>query len=215
MLTSFSLFFICTVSKSVIYLQITKLKIESNPFAKGFRDSASSDYYDQSLEHPSMESMMQAHHYHPQQQQQQRILEANNNMNNSLMFEKARLMMLYRPDYLASYSAAMQAATAGMSMYSPALLAAVALRTPVATLSPPSFPPSHQRPSVRYSPYPRPAPPSPREEEEEEGAAGPRSSSSTFSSCPSPLSPPASPPTMGSPPLLPYSHERPAFRFVP
>ena len=146
MLTSFSLFFICTVSKSVIYLQITKLKIESNPFAKGFRDSASSDYYDQSLEHPSMESMMQAHHYHQQQQQQQRILEANNNMNNSLMFEKARLMMLYRPDYLASYSAAMQAATAGMSMYSPALLAAVALRTPVATLSPPSVPPSHQRP---------------------------------------------------------------------
>ena len=78
---------------------ITKLKIESNPFAKGFRDSAGSDYDDHhsygspfggsSLPGgmPGMDPFTKMHfQHHPS-------TEANNNL--IMAAEKARLMMMY------------------------------------------------------------------------------------------------------------------------
>jgi T-box protein 20 len=87
---------------------ITKLKIESNPFAKGFRDSAGSDFEDHqhggspfsamgspfglSAAHhlpggmPGMDPFARLHYHH-------QAAEANNNL--IMAAEKARFMMLY------------------------------------------------------------------------------------------------------------------------
>jgi hypothetical protein len=184
-------------------VQITKLKIESNPFAKGFRDSASSEYFDQNGHDFSttMDAARLAAQHHHQQQQQQ----SHNSRN--LMLEKARFLLMCRPlfpgpELLACIQAASAASTAGgLGVYSPALLAA-ALRPQLAS--------SDRAPLGRFSPYPSPSrsssPPSPRDQ----GALG---SSSSSSSCRPPPSPPASPPTTGLPPLLLpiYRRDRPPF----
>ena len=138
---------------------ITKLKIESNPFAKGFRDSASADY-DEPFS-PSMPPMgfsgMPGGMPGPDPFGRLRLPEPNNNL--IMAAEKARMMMMFppgtppqshhlppvssppglpyslplSPELLARYSA-IQASLQGL--YNPALLAA-ALRTS-STSGPPS-----------------------------------------------------------------------------
>merc|ERR550532_2261567 len=133
---------------------ITKLKIESNPFAKGFRDSAGSDYDDQSQGgypgFPSLPGGM------PGMDPFAR-LRFPGEQNNNLMAaaEKARMMMMQpnpaflpppptsspslpyslplSPELLARYSAIQ----ASLGLYNPAFLAA-ALRTSTASSMPPS-----------------------------------------------------------------------------
>ena len=131
--------------------QITKLKIESNPFAKGFRDSSSQDG-DESYSSPfgfnSLPGGM------PGLDPFSHLRGGSQSENNNLMeaAEKARLMMMYRnssllshgiprppplpsiphlplpPDLLARYSA-MQAT---LGLYNPSFLAA-ALRSSAPT----------------------------------------------------------------------------------
>ena len=130
---------------------ITKLKIESNPFAKGFRDSAAADYDEQPftpslppLGMPQIPGGMPG----PDPFGRMRYPEPNNNL--MMAAEKARMMMMFppgggmppvstpqppvsslpyslplSPELLARYSA-IQASLQGL--YNPALLAA-ALRT--------------------------------------------------------------------------------------
>ena len=158
---------------------ITKLKIESNPFAKGFRDSAGSDYDDHSFSGggfshlpggmPGLDPFSRLH-YQP-------TPESNNNL--IMAAEKARLMMMYpnsrpimpptstspyplplSPELLARYSAIQ----ASLGLYNPAFLAA-ALRNSAAPQSSPipsslnsslSSPRSPDLPSPkphRFSPY--------------------------------------------------------------
>ena len=161
---------------------ITKLKIESNPFAKGFRDSAGSDYDDHSFSGgggggfshlpggmPGFDPFSRLH-YQP-------TPESNNNL--IMAAEKARLMMMYpnsrpimpptstasyplplSPELLARYSAIQ----ASLGLYNPALLAA-AIRNSAAPQSSPipsslnsslSSPRSPDLPSPkphRFSPY--------------------------------------------------------------
>ena len=133
---------------------ITKLKIESNPFAKGFRDSAGSDYDDQSQSgypgFPTLPGGM------PGMDPFAR-LRFPGEQNNNLMAaaEKARMMMMQpnpaflpapptsspslpyslplSPELLARYSAIQ----ASLGLYNPAFLAA-ALRTSTASTMPPS-----------------------------------------------------------------------------
>ena len=140
---------------------ITKLKIESNPFAKGFRDSAGSDFDDQSFSHgspfhgshlpggmPGMDPFSRIHYQTP--------TESNNNL--MMAAEKARLMMMYpnsrhilpptsspslpyslplSPELLARYSAIQ----ASLGLYNPAFLAA-ALRTSTPSSMPSPIPSS-------------------------------------------------------------------------
>ena len=139
---------------------ITKLKIESNPFAKGFRDSASADYdepYSSPSVHPMGFSPMPGGMPGPDPFGRLRLPEPNNNL--IMAAEKARMMMMFppgtppqsphvppvssppglpyslplSPELLARYSA-IQASLQGL--YNPALLAA-ALRTS-STSGPPS-----------------------------------------------------------------------------
>jgi len=159
---------------------ITKLKIESNPFAKGFRDSAGSDY-DSDLPHqspfmshlpggmPGLDPFARLRAPEP---------------NNNLMLEKARHYMMMQapspfmphphqstpslpyslplsPELIARYSA-IQASLSGL--YNPALLAA--LRTSsvptsiTSSLPSPTSPEQRSPPNHhRFSPYhipPRP-----------------------------------------------------------
>ena len=128
---------------------ITKLKIESNPFAKGFRDSAAADYdepFTPSL--PGLAGMPPMPGGMPGPDPFSRMRyqpEPNNNL--MMAAEKARMMMLMSPpvsapappaplplspELLARYSA-LQASLQGL--YSPALLAA-ALRTSSAPATP-------------------------------------------------------------------------------
>jgi len=71
---------------------ITKLKIDSNPFAKGFRDSSRlSDFESRD----SMEGMLSEHHLHQQQQQQQQYMRNPlrlfpDDMETAILSEKAR-----------------------------------------------------------------------------------------------------------------------------
>ena len=157
---------------------ITKLKIESNPFAKGFRDSAAADYdepFTPSL--PGLAGMPPMPGGMPGPDPFSRMRyqpEPNNNL--MMAAEKARMMMLMSPpvsaptpaplplspELLARYSA-LQASLQGL--YSPALLAA-ALRTSSAPATPqlsslnsslssprsPELSPSSLA-SHRYSPY--------------------------------------------------------------
>ena len=159
-------------------LQITKLKIDSNPFAKGFRDSAAADYdepFTPSL--PGLAGMPPMPGGMPGPDPFSRMRyqpEPNNNL--MMAAEKARMMMLMSPpvsaptpaplplspELLARYSA-LQASLQGL--YSPALLAA-ALRTSSAPATPqlsslnsslssprsPELSPSSLA-SHRYSPY--------------------------------------------------------------
>ena len=156
---------------------ITKLKIESNPFAKGFRDSAASDYDEQpyapsypSLGMPQLPGGMPG----PDPFSRMRYQEPNNNM--MMAAEKARMMMMFpqpptpqpppslpynlplSPELLARYSA-IQASLQGL--YNPALLAA-ALRTSSSSAPPSSLNSSLSSPRSpelsptnphRYSPY--------------------------------------------------------------
>ena len=158
---------------------ITKLKIESNPFAKGFRDSAAADYDEQPftpslppLGMPQMPGGMPG----PDPFARMRYPEPNNNL--MMAAEKARMMMMFppggpsapvsqpqsppsipyslplSPELLARYSA-IQASLQGL--YNPALLAA-ALRTssnpPSSLNSSLSSPRSPElSPTNRYSPY--------------------------------------------------------------
>ena len=135
---------------------ITKLKIESNPFAKGFRDSAGSDYDDQ--QHGSYGAFPQLPGGMPGMDPFARLRfpgEQNNNL--MVAAEKARMMMMQQsppsflpppptssapslpyslplsPELLARYSAIQ----ASLGLYNPALLAA-ALRTSSASSMPPS-----------------------------------------------------------------------------
>ena len=142
---------------------ITKLKIESNPFAKGFRDT-SSDYDDQSYcgspyGMPGMPSMSHLPGGMPGMDPFSRIgqrLQSESNNNMMMAAEKARMMMMYpnRPllsppsssmpnlptsfplpsELLARYSA-MQAS---LGLYNPALLAA-AFRNSSSSSSPSSL----------------------------------------------------------------------------
>jgi len=162
---------------------ITKLKIESNPFAKGFRDSSS--MYDSDdlsspygLSHSSLPGGLpgldpfNTMSYHP----------AMDNNNSFMAAEKARqFIMMQRtqqflpqqflpsmpspslplsPELLARYStispdmlARYSAMQAGMGLYNPALLAAALKSSPP---SPTSLSPTEQispRQNPRYSPY--------------------------------------------------------------
>merc|ERR1712117_689546 len=137
---------------------ITNLKIESNPFAKGFRDSAAADYDEQPftpslppLGMPQMPGGMQG----PDPFARMRYPEPNNNL--MMAAEKARMMQMMfppganvpvstpqsppslpyslplSPELLARYSAIQ----ASLGLYNPAFLAA-ALRTSTAPTMPPS-----------------------------------------------------------------------------
>lgn len=131
-------------------LQITKLKIESNPFAKGFRDSSSQDGDDPFpgvyQSHPSlpggMPGMDPFSHIRPP-------FPGHPEDNNNLLAaaEKARMMMMYRagagpplmppalpppslplsPELLARYS---------LGLYNPALLAAMVRTSSTGAASP-------------------------------------------------------------------------------
>ena len=191
---------------------ITKLKIESNPFAKGFRDSASSEYEDSHYPGysgmpggmPGMDpfSRLAPHPIYSYPE------------NNNNMMEKARMMMMLpgspfftpppamspaplsiSPDLFARYSA-MQAS---LGLYNPALLAA-ALRQSSQPQRSPDFPlrsPELQSrspdQSSRYSPYPlsRPRSPilSPGREDDRLSLSPPCSSPQSFM-----MSPPCSSP---------------------
>ena len=153
-----------------ILFQITKLKIESNPFAKGFRDSSSQDG-DEAYSSPfggfnSLPGGM------PGLDPFSHLRGGSQSENNNLMeaAEKARLMMMYRnssllshglprppslpslphlplpPDLLARYSA-MQAT---LGLYNPSFLAA-ALRSSV----PCSMPSQLHEPGRTISPKSR------------------------------------------------------------
>ena len=187
---------------------ITKLKIESNPFAKGFRDSASCDYDDTPYPSlpggmPGMDPFMRLGG-HPVNLQEQ---------NNNLMMEKARFMMMssaprpmfspptsipssspyqlpLSPELVARYSAIQ----ASLGLYNPALLAAALRQAPHAPL-PPARSPDLSPPSHRYSPYPLHRPScspthSPGREEDRRSVSPPSSSPHTS---PSPLSRPSFP----------------------
>ena len=143
---------------------ITKLKIESNPFAKGFRDSAGSDYDDHhsfggspfmgsSLPGgmPGMDPFTKMHF-------QQHPAEANNNL--IMAAEKARLMSMMYPNSRPMYPqqpqqhqtspvpgmlpyhlplspellARYSAIQASLGLYNPALLAALRTSTPTSTI---------------------------------------------------------------------------------
>jgi len=157
---------------------ITKLKIESNPFAKGFRDSAATDYDEQPFT-PSMPShlgmpAMPGGMPGPDPFSRMRYQpEPNNNL--MMAAEKARMMMMFpptssppvssqslpynlplSPELLARYSA-LQASLQGL--YNPALLAALQ-RTSSAppsslnsSLSSPRSPELSPTNNQRYSPY--------------------------------------------------------------
>ena len=136
---------------------ITKLKIESNPFAKGFRDSGAADYDEPFMpSHPVGMGMPPMPGGMPGSDPFARMRyqpEQNNNL--MMAAEKARMMMMFppvssalpvsppstspyplplSPELLARYSA-LQASLQGL--YNPALLAA-ALRTSGSVTSPPS-----------------------------------------------------------------------------
>ena len=147
---------------------ITKLKIESNPFAKGFRDTSSSEYDDNPYPHlsnmpggmPGMDPfsrMGNPMRFYP---------EANNNL--MIATEKARMMLMHSsrslfspptslhstslpisPELLARYSAIQT-----LGFYNPALLAAALRQMPDSTS--PRSPEGSQ--SHRYSPYTIPKP---------------------------------------------------------
>lgn len=174
---------------------ITKLKIESNPFAKGFRDTSSSEYDDNPYPHLSnmpggmpgmdpfsrMGNPMGFHH------------ESNNNL--MMAAEKARMMMMHNsrplfsppttlhsqnlpisPELLARYSAIQT-----LGFYNPALLAAALRHMPSSTS--PRSPESSQ--SHRYSPYTIPKPShsptlSPGREDERRSLSPPSSPSSAI-----------------------------------
>ena len=176
---------IISIEPNFIFFQITKLKIESNPFAKGFRDSSSHDGDDPfpspfgmtSLPGgmPGIDPFAQGGLRPPFS------AEDNNNL-------QARMMMMYRmgpglppssphppppspfpPELLARYSA-MQASLQGL--YNPALLAAALQRSSnPATSSPttapffttslplsPKSPSESGKASQRFSPYVLPSP---------------------------------------------------------
>ena len=137
---------------------ITKLKIESNPFAKGFRDSGAGDYDEPFMpSHPmGMPGMPPMPGGMPGSDPFARMRYPTEQNNNLMMAaEKARMMMMFppvssalpvsppsaspcplplSPELLARYSA-LQASLQGL--YNPALLAA-ALRTSGSVTSPPS-----------------------------------------------------------------------------
>ena len=136
-------------------LQITKLKIESNPCAKGFRDSSSQDGDDPFpgvyQSHPSlpggMPGMDPFSHIRPPFPGHPGPAEDNNNL--LAAAEKARMMMMYRagagagpplmppalpppslplsPELLARYS---------LGLYNPALLAAMVRTSSTGAASP-------------------------------------------------------------------------------
>ena len=157
------------------------MKIESNPFAKGFRDSNSQDCDDP---YPSPFSMSSLPGGMPGLDPFSNLRNPQDNNNLMEAAEKARLMMMYRTgsllppglprppsmpslpplplpsDLLARYSAVQ----ATLGLYNPSFLAA-ALRTSTPSSLPSQFPPS-QRPlspkmdvkPPRFSPYVLPAP---------------------------------------------------------
>ena len=155
---------------------ITKLKIESNPFAKGFRDSAGSDFDDHSYPPgnpfsgthlpggmPGMDPFSRLHY--------QNHTESNNNL--IMAAEKARLMMMYpnsrsilpptssssnlsyhlplSQELLARYSAIQ----ASLGLYNPAFLAA-AIRNSTPTSIPSSLNSSLSSPRSPDLPSPKP-----------------------------------------------------------
>ena len=162
--------------------QITKLKIESNPFAKGFRDSSSHEgddpYPGVYTSHPGLPGGMPGvdpfSHMRP-------ALPGPGEDNNNLLAaaEKARMMMMYRaapllpspalpppaslalpPELLARYSLA-------TGLYNPALLAAM-VRTSSSSssllssslssaVSSPKSPSESLKTSQRFSPYSLPS----------------------------------------------------------
>ena len=134
---------------------ITKLKIESNPFAKGFRDSAGSDYDDHQQGFGGGGFGMSLPGGMPGMDPFSRLRFPGEQNNNLMMAaEKARMMMMQpnpslmpptsspgplpynlplSPELLARYSAIQ----ASLGLYNPAFLAA-ALRTSAASSMPPS-----------------------------------------------------------------------------
>jgi len=155
---------------------ITKLKIESNPFAKGFRDSSSMYDSDDSMNSPYGPGQSSLPGGLPGMDPFSYQYLAEDNNNRLMAAEKARqLIMMQRtsqflpqppsfsmpsptlplsPELLARYSslspdmvARYSAMQAGLGLYNPALLAA-ALKS-----SPPTSPTEQPRPNPRYSPY--------------------------------------------------------------
>ena len=213
---------ICRLSFLIVSdnFQITKLKIESNPFAKGFRDSSSQDS-DEPFPTPFGAMSCGLPGGMPGLDPFAQMRPDNNNLVEAA--EKARLMMMYRtagsflppprppslalppslpPDLLARYSAVQ----ATLGLYNPSFLAA-ALRT--SSAPPPALLPATSQPPPalvakaggdgkppRFSPYVVPASTASRNAESPSHFS---TASDGEARSPSPRSSPPPPPALGKP----------------